>query len=108
MWLISTRKDGSFSVKSCIRGWFCKPDPTNPSSDRIQDILKLSALELVGSGLLKAVVLRLVGSALRDYATGYHVCKDISEASTGEQLLCQCENGNCADLFAVVAVKRLL
>lgn len=31
----------------------------------------------------------------------YHVYKDIWKASIGEQLLCQCETGNHADLFAV-------
>ena len=58
---------------------------------------------------LKLFMLRLVGSGLRNYArgSGYHVYKDIWESSTGEQLVCQRENGNCADLFAVVAVKRL-
>ncbi len=33
---------------------------------------------------------------------GYHVYKDIWEASVGEELPCQRENGNHADLFAVV------
>jgi len=37
---------------------------------------------------------------------GYHVYKDIWEASVGEQLPCQCENGNRADPFDVVVVKR--
>ena len=52
-------------------------------------------------------MLRLVWSGLRNYVRGYLVYKDIWESSTGEQLVCQRENGNCADLFAVVAVKRL-
>ena len=43
--------------------------------------------------------LGLVRSGLRDYARGYHVYKDIWEASSGEQLLCQCENGNHANLL---------
>ena len=54
---------------------------------------------MIESGLLKAVC--WVGSGLRDYARGYQVYKDIWEASTEEQLLCQRENGNCADPFAV-------
>ncbi len=33
---------------------------------------------------------------------GYHVYKDIWEASVGEELPCQRENGNHADPFAVV------
>ena len=31
---------------------------------------------------------------MQDYARVYHVCKDIWEASTEEQLLCQRENGD--------------
>ena len=52
----------------------------------------------------------LVGLALRDYATAYHTYKDISfgRPRTGEQLLCQCENNNRADSYAVMAVKSLL
>ncbi len=34
--------------------------------------------------------------------TGYHVYKDIWEASVGEELPCHRENGNHADPFAVV------
>ncbi len=34
---------------------------------------------------------------------GYHVYKDIWEASVGEELPCQRENGNHADPFAVVS-----
>ena len=41
------------------------------------------------------------GLASKDYARGYHVYKDILEANTEEQLLCQRENCNCADPFAV-------
>ena len=48
--------------------------------------------------------MELVRSGLREYARGYHVYKDICEASIGEQLLCQWGNGNCADLFAVMPV----
>lgn len=36
---------------------------------------------------------------------GYHVYKDIRVASVGEELPCQCENGNPADPFAVAVVK---
>ena len=36
---------------------------------------------------------------------GYHVYNDIWEASVGEELSCQCEDGNSADPFAV-AIKR--
>ena len=54
---------------------------------------------MIESGLLKAV--HWVGSGLRDYTRSYQVYKDIWEASTEEQLLCQRENGNRADPFAV-------
>ena len=37
---------------------------------------------------------------------GYHVYKDIWEASIGEELPCKRENGNRADPFAVAAVKN--
>lgn len=37
---------------------------------------------------------------------GYHVYKDIWEASIGEHLLCHRENSNCADPFAVGVVKN--
>ena len=37
---------------------------------------------------------------------GYHVYKDIWEASIGEHLLYHRENGNCADPFAVGVVKN--
>ena len=43
----------------------------------------------------------MLGSGFRDYARGCHIYKDILEASTEEQLLCQRENGNHADPFAV-------
>ena len=68
-------------------------------------VLKLSALGVVGFGSLKAIHTGLVGSSLLEYAKGYHIYKDIWEASTGEQLLCQCDR---ADQFAVVAGKVLL
>ena len=45
---------------------------------------------------------------MQDYVRAYHAYKDIWEARTGEQLLCQCEKGNRADPFAVMAVKSLL
>ncbi len=38
------------------------------------------------------------GSCVR----GYHIYKDIWEASVGEELPCKRENGNHADPFAVV------
>ena len=37
---------------------------------------------------------------------GYHIYKDIWEASIGEELPCQREGGNHADPFAVAIVKR--
>ena len=78
----------SLAWKASLR----KPDPTNPIADAYY---RISALGLVGSGL-------------RDYARAYYAYKDIWEARTGKQLLCQCENGKRADPFAVVAVKSLL
>ena len=46
-----------FHNKSCVRGSYRKPDPTNPSADRFQDTKNYphSALGLVRSGLLKAI-----------------------------------------------------
>ena len=84
-----------FSVKSYMKGKSRKPDSTNPSTDRFQDTKDYP--RWVG-----------VGWVLRDYARGYHIYKDIWEAGTGEQLLCQRENSNCADQFAVEAVKKAL
>ena len=57
-----------------------------------------------GGGWVWLTVLKTVraGVYLRDYARGCHVYKEISEASTEEQLLCQRENCNRADPFAVV------
>ena len=80
--------------ESCVRGYSLEIQ-TQPTPARIM-------LELVRSGLLKVSVLGLVGSRVCDYTRGYHVYKDNWEASIGERLLCQCENGNCADPFAVV------
>ena len=50
--------------------------------ERQLPILKLSALEMFGFGLLKAICAGLVGSSLQDYTRDYHVYKDIWEAST--------------------------
>ena len=36
---------------------------------------------------------------------GYHIYKDIWEASVGEELPCQRESGNRADPFAVAVVR---
>ena len=38
---------------------------------------------------------------------GYHVYKDIWEASVGKELPCQRENGNRADPYAVAIVKHV-
>ncbi len=43
--------------------------------------------------------------AFESCVRGYHVYKDIGEASVGEELPCQRENGNHADPFAVAIVK---
>lgn len=37
---------------------------------------------------------------IKSCVRGYHVYEDIWDAS-GEELPCQCENGNCANPFAV-------
>ena len=58
--------------------------------------------------LLRNIRARVGWVGLRDYARACYAYKDIWEARTGKQLLCQCENGNRADPFAVVAVKSLL
>ena len=54
------------------------------------------------------VVLRSHPTKCKSHTYYLHVYKEIWEASTGEYLLCQRENGNRADPFAMVAVKRLL
>ena len=46
-------------------------------------------------------MLGVVGSGFQDHARGCNVYKNILEASTEEQLLCQCKNGKHADPFAV-------
>ena len=51
-----------------------------------------------------------VFTAMKSFSTdscvrGYHVYNDIWEASVGEELSCQCEDGKSADHFAV-AIKR--
>ena len=43
--------------------------------------------------------------AFESCVRGYHVYKDIWEASAGEELPCQRENGNHADPFAVAIVQ---
>ena len=37
---------------------------------------------------------------------GYHTYKEIWKVNVGEQLPCQCENGNCADQFVQVVFER--
>ena len=38
---------------------------------------------------------------IKSSVRGYHIYKDIWEASVGEELPCQRKNGNCANPFAV-------
>jgi len=38
---------------------------------------------------------------IKSCVRGYHVYEDIWDASVGEELPCQRENGNCANPFAV-------
>ena len=69
--------------------------------DRFQDTKKASALGLVRSGLLKAIRPGVGWVWRARLRKRLPTSTDIWKASIGEQPLCQRENGNCADLFAV-------
>ena len=80
-----------FRAESCVGSQSDKPDPTNPSADRLLKTIR---------GWL--------GQACETTQEPTTPTKTFWEAHIGEKQLCQCENGNCADPFAVVAVKSLL
>ena len=74
---------------------------------RVVFILRAQLATVCWTGDLEAGILPkgIERFTVESCVRSYHVYKGILEASVGEELPCQRENGNCADSYAVAIVK---